>query len=165
MAELTTAEKLQPSLLDRLRDDEPGTLSESRASRVISSKRLRDYAIRDLAWLLNTAKMSIHQDLSPWPQVETSVLNFGVSGLSGVSVSRDNIRPLEAEVKNAIINYEPRIDAKSLAVKVFFDTEELGRNAMVFEIEGELWGNPIPTSLFLKTEFDLETGNVNVKQS
>ena len=109
--------------------------------------------------------MGIHQDLSDTPEVEKSVLNFGISSLSGSSINRDNVRPIELEVKKAITFFEPRIDAKSLTVKILFDTEEMGKNAMVFEIEGELWGNPIPTSLFLKTEIDLETGNVNVLQS
>ena len=55
MAELSQAEKLQPSLLDRLRDNEVEKTVESRSDRVISSRKLRDYAIRDLSWLLNTA--------------------------------------------------------------------------------------------------------------
>jgi len=165
MAELIPADKLQPSLLDRLRDDDPESSQEGRTNRVISAKKLLSYSVRDLAWLLNTARMSIHQDLSDTPEVEKSVLNFGISSLSGTSINRDNVRPIEIEVKKAITFFEPRIDAKSLVVKVLFDTEEMGRNAMVFEIEGELWGNPIPTSLFLKTEIDLETGNVNVLQN
>lgn len=165
MAELTQAEKLQPSLLDRLRDDEVDKTLESRAERIISSRKLRDYATRDLSWLLNTARLSIHQDLSHTPEVESSVINYGVSSLSGTSINRDQLRPIELEVKKAIINFEPRIDAKSLSVKVFFNTEEMGKNALIFEIEGELWGNPMPTNLFLKTEIDLETGSVNVMQS
>mgnify|MGYP000314731491 CR=1 FL=1 len=162
MAELSPAEKLQPSLLDRLRDDEPEKKQESRTNRVISSKKLRDFAIRDLSWLLNTTKFGVHHDLSQMPDVANSTLNYGVGSMSGASINRDNVRPIEQEVKRAILNFEPRIDAKSLSVNVFFDTEEMGRNAMVFEIQGELWGNPIPTSLFLKTEIDLETGGVNV---
>ena len=163
MAELSPSEKLQPSLLDRLRDDEPERKEESRGLRIISSKKLREFAIRDLSWLLNTVKLAVYEDLENFEEVEQSVLNFGVSSLSGASVSRDNIRPIEVEVKKSIIKFEPRIDPKSLSVKVFFDTEEMGKNAMVFEIQGELWGNPIPTDLFLKTEIDLETGSVNIR--
>ncbi len=163
MAELSPSEKLQPSLLDRLRDDEPERKEESRGSRIISSKKLREFAIRDLSWLLNTVKLATYENLDGFEAVEQSVLNYGVSSLSGSSVSRDNVRPIEVEVKKAIIKFEPRIDPKSLSVKVFFDTEEMGKNAMVFEIQGELWGNPIPTDLFLKTEIDLETGTVNIR--
>ena len=162
MAELSPADKLQPSLLDRLRDDKPGEAQESRDNRVISSKKLRNLVIRDLTWLLNTIKLAVIQDLSSTPDVEQSVLNYEVSGLAGNSVNRGNVRPIELDVKRAIIDFEPRIDPRMLAVRVFFDTEEMGRNAMVIEIEGELWGNPVPTSLFLKTSIDLETGSVNV---
>ncbi|PCJ16784.1 MAG: type VI secretion system baseplate subunit TssE [Gammaproteobacteria bacterium] len=162
MAELSPAEKLQPSLLDRLRDDKPGEQIESREGRVISTRMLRDYVIRDLTWLLNTVKLSVQQDLASTPEVGKSVLNYGVSCMTGVSVGRDDVRPIELEVRRAVIDFEPRISAQSLIVRVFFNTEEMGRNAMVIEIEGELWGNPIPTNLYLKTSIDLETGSVNV---
>jgi type VI secretion system protein ImpF len=33
---------------------------------------------------------------------------------------------------------------------------------MVFTIEGQLWAEPTPISLYLKTEVDLETGDVAV---
>jgi type VI secretion system protein ImpF len=53
MAELTPQERLQPSLLDRLTDEEPDQLQESREKRVLSMSRLRDFVLRDLAWLFN----------------------------------------------------------------------------------------------------------------
>lgn len=162
MAELSPAEKLQPSLLDRLRDDKPRELLESRDDRVITTRKLRSFVIRDLTWLLNTVKLSVQQDLSATPEVEKSVLNYGVSCLSGTSISLDSVRPIELEVKRAVLDFEPRINAQSLSVRVFLNTEEMGRNAMVIEIEGELWGNPIPVNLYLKTSIDLETGSVNV---
>ncbi len=165
MAELSPAEKLQPSLIDRLRDREPDSTQESRERRVITMRKLREYVIRDLSWLLNTARLGIDQDLSDTPEVRTSVLNFGVPSLAGSSIDKDNLQSLEMDVKKAIINFEPRIDSRSLSVSIAVDSEVMGKHAMVFEIQGELWGNPIPTSLFLKTEIDLETGDVSVVQS
>ena len=38
----------------------------------------------------------------------------------------------------------------------------MGRNTMVFTIEGQLWAEPTPIKLFLKTEVDLETGDIAV---
>jgi type VI secretion system protein ImpF len=38
----------------------------------------------------------------------------------------------------------------------------MSRNAVTFKIEGELWSHPAPMALFLKTELDLESGDVNV---
>ena len=63
MAELTQQERLQPSLLDRLTDDEPEKKQESREKRVVSLRRLREGVLRDLAWLLNTSNLAVLEDL------------------------------------------------------------------------------------------------------
>ena len=84
MAELTTQERLQPSLLDRLTDDEPGKSEESREKRVISATRLRDCVTRDISWLLNCVHMGNDVDLELYPEVARSVLNFGVPDLTGM---------------------------------------------------------------------------------
>ena len=35
---------------------------------------------------------------------------------------------------------------------------------MCFAIEAELWAQPLPLRLFLRTDLDLETGEVNVSE-
>ena len=55
MAEgLTPLDKLQPCLLDRLTDDEPGKREESRGQRIISLQRYKAGVLRDLEWLFNS---------------------------------------------------------------------------------------------------------------
>ena len=44
------SERLQPSLLDRLTDEEPTSQVESRDARVIDIRRLREIVQRDLSW-------------------------------------------------------------------------------------------------------------------
>ena len=39
---------------------------------------------------------------------------------------------------------------------------EFAQDAMFFDIEAELWAQPLPLRLFLRTEIDLENGGVNV---
>ena len=60
MADLTQTEHLQPSLLDRLTDDEPEEKAESRDQRVLSFQALKQCVIRDLEWLLNTGSLDTH---------------------------------------------------------------------------------------------------------
>jgi type VI secretion system protein ImpF len=38
----------------------------------------------------------------------------------------------------------------------------MSHNAMRFDIEAELWAQPLPLRLFLRTEIDLETGSATV---
>lgn len=164
MAELTTQERLQPSLLDRLTDDEPGTRDESRERRVISATRLRDCVTRDLGWLLNAVQLEVTQDLEPFPEVKTSVLNFGIPDLTGVSVSRVNVDTLRQSVREAILRFEPRLTESSLRVVVEASPNRMDRASLTFRIESEMWAQPIPLNLYLKTEVDLETGRLNLSE-
>jgi type VI secretion system protein ImpF len=41
--------------------------------------------------------------------------------------------------------------------------DQMNRNALTFEITGELWAQPIPLQLYLRTDVDLETGQVSVE--
>jgi type VI secretion system protein ImpF len=162
VAELTPQERLQPALLDRLTDDEPASKSESRDQRVLSMQRLRAALLRDLAWLLNTGNLATLEDLDGYPEVRRSVLNFGIPDLTGLTIAGADTTFIEKAVREAVVNFEPRISEQTLRVSVQTSANELGRNAMVFRVEGELWAKPTPQALYLKTEVDLETGDVTV---
>lgn len=155
---------LQPALLDRLTDREPEKQEESRTRRVISLKRLRESVIRDLGWLFNTAALSVTEDLSAYPYVEHSVLNYGIPDLSGKISSSLDTRELERAVRQAIWDFEPRILRNTLRVRADVEQDAMNRSCLTFEIEGELWAHPAPTRLFLKTEVDLENGNVAMSE-
>lgn len=164
MAELTPSERLQPALLDRLTDDEPGQKVESRDQRVLSAQRLRAALMRDLAWLLNTGHFETVEDLEDYGHVRRSVLNYGIPDLTGLTIAGADTTQIERAVRQAIVDFEPRIAPESLRVTVQTSENAMGRNAMVFRIEGELWAKPAPQALYLKTEVDLETGDVTVRE-
>ena len=156
MAELTPLERLQPCLLDRLTDDEPDKKEESRNQRVISSQRYKRGVLRDLEWLLNTSahlpeegKKKFH--LSDYPQAYRSVLNFGSRQLCGMLAP--DTSELERELLEVIQFFEPRILRNALTVTAVMDHQ-----SVAFEIQGEIWANPLPEHLFIKTKIDLETG-------
>jgi len=164
MAELTTQERLQPSLLDRLTDDEPGKLEESREKRVISATRLRECVTRDMSWLLNCVSLDADMALDDYPEVSRSVLNFGIPDLTGVALSGINADVLQRRVRDAILAYEPRLTANTLRVNVNAQSKRMDRQALIFNIESEMWAQPIPLNLYLKTEVDLETGDFKVSE-
>jgi type VI secretion system protein ImpF len=47
-------------------------------------------------------------------------------------------------------------------VRVVADPDKMSHNAMCFQIEAELWAQPLPLRLFLRTEIDLESGAATV---
>lgn len=164
MAELTTQERLQPSLLDRLTDDEPGKTEESREKRVISATRLRDCVSRDISWLLNCVNMEASEDLDDYPEAAQSVLNFGIPDLTGVALSGIDAEALQRQIRKAILAFEPRLTSNTLRITVHAKTARMDSQALTFNIDSEMWAQPIPLNLYLKTEVDLETGTFKVSE-
>ncbi len=162
MAELTLKERLQPSLLDRLRDDDRGNLQESREQRVLSISRLREGVLRDLSWLLNAVNLDAVEDLNAYPFVAHSVLNYGLPDLAGKTAAGMDIRGIERLLRQAILDFEPRILRHTVKVTAVLSADQMSHHAIAFNIEGELWAQPLPLQLYLKTELDLADGSVRV---
>jgi type VI secretion system protein ImpF len=165
MADLTPQERLQPSLLDRLTDENPRGGSESRDQRLLSSQRLRDAVRRDLAWLLNCVHLEATQDLSAAPLAARSTINFGMPETTGIPVANINVETLQKRVRQAILDFEPRFLRNKLSVTVEKQPESMNRNSLVFMIRGEVWAQPVPQSILIRTEFDFESGAVKVDEA
>ena len=165
MADLTPKDRLQPSLLDRLTDDEPDKKQESREKRVLSANRLRECVLRDLAWLLNSVRMPSSEGVERYPYAAHSVINYGLSPLSGNVVSGLDIKELENTMLQVIRDFEPRILRNSVKVKAILAPDLMAHNALSFEITGTLWAQPIPLQLYLKTEIDLENGQIKIEEA
>jgi type VI secretion system protein ImpF len=157
-------ERLKPSLLDRLTDDEPTEAREALRLRFASARSLRDSVVRDLGWLLNSVRLSTVQELAAFPYAASSVLNFGLPDLAGRTISSIDVQALEAEIRQAIIVHEPRLVPDSVQVAVQDTATDLGVNSMQFTIEAMLNAYPAPLLLCLRTEVDLETGDVTVME-
>jgi type VI secretion system protein ImpF len=156
MPDQVPIERLQPCLLDRLTDDEPDKGEESRTQRVVSNQKYRRGVLRDLEWLFNTqAYIQVPGmetfDLRDYPEAFRSVINFGARQLTGLS--SPDLDQLQQEMAEVVRTFEPRITARGLIVRA-----DSARNLVTFDIEGELWANPLPEHLHVKTTVDLETG-------
>jgi type VI secretion system protein ImpF len=161
MSELTSRERLQPSLLDRLTDEDPGNPQEGADKRVLSLTQLKASVLRDLAWLFNTTALFDSEDAVQMPAYQ-STINFGLPALAGQTASSVDINRVERMLTEAICTFEPRILRPSLRVKAQLGYGQMNHNALSFAIEGDLWAQPMPLRLLLKTELDLETGHVQV---
>src|SRR6266498_1712216 len=89
--------------------------------------------------------------LEDFPEAERSVINFGTRQLSGLFAP--DMHELERRLADSLQLFEPRILSQSVAIQASMD-----RNVIDIEIRGELWANPIPEQLYVKTNIDLETG-------
>lgn len=161
MPELTHKERLQPSLLDRLTDDERDG-GEGREKRILSLAQIRESVRRDLAALLNSVHLAALVDLERYPEAARSVINFGIPDLAGHTASSVDVAKLEQLLRQAIWDFEPRLIRNSVKVRMIANDNLNKHNSMQFIIEAELWAQPVPLQLFLKSQIDLEDGNVMV---
>jgi type VI secretion system protein ImpF len=165
MVEVGARDTLQPALLDRLTDHDPSRKTESRQERVIGRTQLRACVLRDLSWLFNTTNLASDAELASYPLVAQSTLNYGLAPLSGKLVSSLDIPRLERVLKDALLRFEPRILPRTLSVRGLALSEaDTHHNVVSFEIKGDLWGHPYPLELLLKTDVDLESGEIRIAE-
>ena len=165
MAELTPKERLLPSLIDRLTDERPKDKEETRHQRAGSIVSLRESVLRDLEWLMNTVNMESVIDFDTYPELKNTVLNYGMPGLSGSTINDAERNSIKNLIKDAIEAFEPRIMKNTLRITLINDDDLINPHAIAFEIEGTMWGRPMPEALFLRTELDLELGAVKVTEA
>lgn len=178
MALPANQDRLRASLLDRLSKNFLGRLAESdrggstksltaaeseRQRRgLVTLEEYRELVLLDLTWLFNSGSLESCVNLMGLEEVQRSVLNFGIPELAGSTATSLKLDNLEKRIKQAILNFEPRIDPESLDVRAVRIEEEMSQGAVCFEIRGKLWAYPVPIDLFLRTEIDLESGQATV---
>lgn len=157
-------DRLQPALLDRLIDDAPHERTrEAPERRAIDRARLREAVLRDLAWLFGAARPAARDGLDGWPHARGSVLNYGLPALAGATLASLDAVAIERAIRQAIIDYEPRILAHSVEVAPLEPEARPERqNVVRIRIRGLLWAQPVPLELLLRTDLDLETGRVEI---
>jgi type VI secretion system protein ImpF len=158
-------DRLQPALLDRLTDHAPQSQVESDDARTMNKSQIRDAILRDLGWLLN-AVQPLGRQADAHPQAAASVLNFGLPAMSGQMASRVDVSLLERTLRQAIVRFEPRVMEDSLVVRALESDSVLDtHNVIEFEIRGFMWAQPVPLELLLRTQLDLEAGQVEVRDA
>ena len=163
MGEYSPQERLQPFLLERITDREPEKAMEGRDKRVANATDFRRALLQDLQWLLNSSCRPATDEIYEYPEAVKSVLNFGIPELAGTTSVTVKPEIVERLVRSAIQNFEPRVLRHTLEIATVEVESGSGANIVQIEIRGEAWNVPMPESLFIKTELDLETGQCKLK--
>jgi type VI secretion system protein ImpF len=173
------ASRLTPTLFDKLvsnravdeatdpaADDGPSTGPDGvfivkRLER-FNERDMRDALMRDLGWLMNTVNMGSLTDLTDFPEVQKSVLNFGVPDLAGRSSQQRLVQTRGREMRDAIRMFEPRLNAQRLDVEAVAD--ESNPNALVYVIRSDIVSAVQVMPVQFKTEVEVETGAATVRE-
>jgi type VI secretion system lysozyme-like protein len=131
---------------------------EPAEQRVVSMRKLRESVLRDLGWLLSTASFDTGRSLAAWPEVERSVLNYGLPSVAGLGAVGQDPVAAARRLQRALEYFEPRL--RQIRVTPDLESAPTDGHALAFRIEAELWGQPTPQRLTLRTQIDVETADV-----
>ena len=134
--------------------------AESADQRTLSMRKLRESVLRDLSWLLSTISFDTGRELAAWPEVAHSVLNYGLPSVAGLNSG--GLDPVSAarRLQTAIETFEPRLT--QVRVTPEFTPTRMDMHALAFRVEAQLWGQPTPQRLLLRTQIDVESADVSI---
>ena len=152
-----------PTLFDRLCDDAPSESVEAPEAYASSRAEMRQIVQRDLALLLNTTDQSDLVDATRYPEVAKSSINFGVPALAGGYLSEQKWADIEAMIRRAILNFEPRLMRETLVVRPLLKEHATAHyNVLTFEISGHIQMQPYPMEFTVQSNVDLETNRIEL---
>ena len=157
MSKQSNQDRFLPCLIDRLKDNEPYKKHEV-ADRSVSAYEYKHSVIRDLENLLNSFTTVPPRMLEQFDEVKTSVLNYGISNVTGISLSHHNALRFEGEIRDAILAFEPRIIAETLSVNIVKEDRQ-SKNAFL-EVHAQLWMSPYPEELHLRTSLEVDNCHI-----
>ncbi len=152
-----------PTLFDRLCDDAPHRLTESASDYAPTRSQMRGIVQRDLAYLLNTTNQDDLLHPERHREVTTSTVNYGLPALAGSYLSDRRWTDMEKMIRQAILDYEPRLLPESVVVRPLM--QENGRsnyNVLLFEISATLYMEPYPVEFTVQSAVDLETSRLTL---
>lgn len=142
--------------------NERNLAAEPAEQRQISVRRLRELVCRDLAVLLNSTSLDTSVDLSELPLVQRSVLNFGLPSYVGRSPKSLEMRQVARDVEEVIRRFEPRLSEVRVTPDTVAEEDEQQIN---LRIDAQLWSQPAPQRLVLRTRICTDSGEVFVSDS
>ncbi len=159
MARVDLDQPLQPSVLDRLIDENPDQESDRPKSRGQSLAELRAAVRRDLEAVLNTR----HRCRS-WPsdltELERSLLNYGIPEFTSANMATETQRRIFRDsIEDAIRRCEPRF--QTVEVILLENADQTDRTVR-FRIEALIYADPAPEPIVFDSVIEPSTHNVSV---
>lgn len=156
MARTELERTVQPSLLDRLTDEEPRVPADRATTRDASARAFRTSVQRDVEYLLNTRR-TIVQPAERQVQLMRSVHQYGLPDMTGLSFSSPEGREQLADaILDTLRRFEPRLSDVSLTLK---ESEDGDTSQVRFAIAATLLMDPSPEQVLFDTVLDVATGN------
>jgi type VI secretion system protein ImpF len=149
-------------------------LRDQGGERVIASRRLavrlaitelvlRREVKQDLEQLMNSIALESTQDLTPFPEVGKSILNYGIPDMAHRTIDEASVFEVTREIESALARYEPRLTRNT--IKVHRD-ESADKTALKlrFSVQGDLICNPINVPVEFVADVEYDSGKITLSR-
>lgn len=163
MAKSEIERTVQPSILDRLTDEEPRVSSDPRITYAESLRRFKYSVQRDLEWLLNTRRtpMLAGEDYS---ELRASLYHYGVPDITALSADAIESRvELRRQLEEALTTFEPRLT--NVEISIVEQEGEARRRELRFVVEATLRLDPTPEQVMFDTVLHFSSGQIDVSRA
>lgn len=127
--------RLLPSLLDRLLDDRPAQSGECATQRAWSLDAFKASIVRDLEILVNTRQSLVAREITHYPGLKDTLLDYGMPDFTGKSLLDPQARSLIREqLETAIRAGDRRFDQVSVQLLAQQD----GLRMLTFHVDARL---------------------------
>jgi type VI secretion system protein ImpF len=159
MAKAELERNAEPSIIDRLIDEDRHVTADRGVSRAESVRRVMDSVRRDIELLLNTRRIAVPTS-EALPEVAASLYFYGMPDMTSVSKDSQAAKSrLARQVEETIAAFEPRLENVKVAL---MPSERAQFGEVRFAIEAMLKLDPTPERVTFDTVLEPGRGAVAV---
>ncbi len=136
---------------------------KSTVAGVVSDGELLQSVCRDLGTLLNAVNFAGGTDLTAFPQVRSSILNFGFPDLAHRSIDKGTITQIGAELAAALSMFEPRLARDSIRC-ICDERVEADMLRIRFIVSADLDCDPLNVPVTFFADLERDTGKILVQR-
>ena len=129
----------------------------------VSEASLQRFVAQDLETLLNAVAFESSTEVDEFDQVRTSILNFGLPDIVHRSIDETTVADVSAEIRTALINFEPRLIDDTIEIRRDTDAESSVLKVR-FVVRGDLNCDPVNVPVEFVAEVERQTGNLKIQQ-
>jgi type VI secretion system protein ImpF len=130
---------------------------------VVSESTLRQELAEDLGSLFNTVNMASAEDLRQAPFVLRSILNYGLTDLTAISIDEHAVEDIGAELRTVLASYEPRLIAETVAVERDRTVDETSLKIR-FNIHAEMFATPVDVPVEFIADVEIDSGKLKISR-
>jgi type VI secretion system protein ImpF len=150
----------RPYLLGRLTDLDPLEKKDT-ADRLINSKQLKKDIFDNIEMLFYSRSHLSPAELKNLPELENSVLCYGILDFCGRMHSKNNEDFLREHIRKQLQDFEPRLDPSTVQVE-FASGENSSDSLLEFHISGIIRAGAVSEEVRFISKIDLETGSADL---